>query len=61
MNLKEVKTKSLKELAQEEIKAEREEKAVKELKKLYRQQEDAKLIVRNIEREIEDYLAELES
>lgn len=59
--LKEAKSKSLKDIALEEVKEERQKEAVKKLKKLYSNLEDAKLIVRNIEREIEDYIEEVES
>ena len=52
--------KSIKELAQEELKSEKVREATIELKSLYRRLESAQKIVRNIEREIEDYLEELE-
>lgn len=55
-----LKSKSIKELAKEEIFKEKQEKAVKELKKKYRELYDAKCIVKNIEREIEDIEQELE-
>lgn len=54
------KEKTLAEIAQEEIKQEMEEKAKKKLKDLYRELHAAKKIVANIEREIEDYLLEIE-
>jgi len=53
--------KSIKELAQEELQAENVKEATKELKGLYKQLASAEKIVRNIEREIDDYLEELDS
>ena len=53
--------KSIKELAQEELQKEKVVEATKELKVLYKRLDSAQKIVRNIEREIEDYLEELEA
>lgn len=46
---------ALAELQQEKVK-----EATRELKTLYKRRDDARKILRNIEREIEDYLHELE-
>ena len=59
--MKVVKELSIKEIAQAEVKEEAQSKAVKALKELYKQKASAELIVRNIDRQIEDYLAETES
>lgn len=51
---------AIKARAQQEIKEEIEKKATAKLKELYRQLEDANKVVRNIQREIDDYLIQLE-
>lgn len=52
--------KSIQELARKEIREETTKSAVARLKELYAKQEKARLVVRNIDREIESYLAEIE-
>lgn len=52
---------SIDEIAKAELKEETTTKAVADLKEKYKALEKAKKIVRNLEREIADYLEELES
>ena len=52
--------KTIKEMAQEELRKERADKAKIKLKDLYRKQAAAKKVLANIDREIEDYLQELD-
>lgn len=46
-------------LAKKEIAEENSKKAVSKLKELYRQREKAHLVLRNLDREIENYLADI--
>ena len=55
MGLKDVNGLSIKELAKAEVRDEIKAEAVSELKSKYRLLKDAKVIVRNIERDIADY------
>lgn len=54
-----VDVKSIQEAAKAEIAKEAQETAVEKLKELYRKKEKAVLVVRNIDREIENYLADV--
>ncbi len=45
--------------AQKELNEEQIKKAKESLKKLYRQKQDAEQVVKNIDRQIADYLAEI--
>jgi tRNA pseudouridine-54 N-methylase len=58
--VKDVNSMSIKEKALLELKEERTKEAKDKLKGLYRKQADAKKVLANIEREIEDYLLQLE-
>jgi flagellar biosynthesis chaperone FliJ len=58
--MQDVKKMSIKEKALMEIREERAREAKEQLKKLYRKQADAKKILANVEREIEDYLEQLD-
>jgi hypothetical protein len=54
------KNKTVKELALEEIKKEKAEIAKEKLKELYKKEQSAKKVLANIEREISEYIAELD-
>ena len=58
--MKDVNTLSIKEMAQLELKKEKAEEAKERLKELYSKKHDAEKIVKNIDREIDDYLEQLE-
>lgn len=58
--VKAIKSMSILEMAKAELKTERATKAKEKLKHLFSQQNSAKKVLKNIEREIEDYLNELE-
>ena len=59
--VKEVKELSVKEIALQELKKEQVKEATDELKELYRKLAAAEKVVRNIQREIDDYCEEIES
>jgi hypothetical protein len=60
LKMQDVKKMNIKEKALEELRQERTVEAKNKLKQLYRKQADAKRVLANIDREIEDYLAELD-
>ena len=60
MGKDELSAKRIKDQAEKEVRREREEEAIEKLKDLYRQKAKAEQAVKNIEREIEDTLHEIE-
>jgi hypothetical protein len=58
--VKDVDKMNIKEKALAELREERVKEAKDKLKSLYRKQADAKKVLANIEREIEDYLMQLD-
>lgn len=51
--------KAIQEKARQEITEERSKQAVEKLKELYAKKEKAQLVLRNVDREIESYLADV--